>query len=100
MLAYFLHRYLDFRLPELESLAELCGLPLPLEWRLPDGGLADSPFWRLKLPSLECAAELASRSLLLKVLIDVWGEGSTMEECVNAVLAHPGTISHRSLCRL
>ena len=32
VLCYFLHRYLDFRVPEVESLAEMAGCGGALEW--------------------------------------------------------------------
>ena len=66
-LAYFLHRHLDFRLPELESLIDFEDRGLTYSWRKPFGGLIYSPFWYLRLPSDETARKLCKRVLLLKV---------------------------------
>ncbi len=68
-LAYFLHRHLDFRLPEIDSLIELAGQGKASQsrWRQPFGGHFYSPFWYLQLPSDAVAHEVAERSILLKV---------------------------------
>ncbi len=66
-LAYFLHRHLDFRLPELESLIEYEDKNASFSWRKPFGGCIYSPFWYLTLPSDGFARQLCSRSMLLKV---------------------------------
>ena len=97
VMCHFLHRYLDFRLPEMDAIAERVGLEGQLQWRLPDGDVADSPFWRLRLPSFDAAAQLARHSLLCKAMLDVWGEGETLEDCVAAVLAHPGAAAAAQL---
>ena len=66
-LAYFLHRHLDFRLPELESLIDFEDKGIGYSWRKPFGDLIYSPFWYLRLPSDEIARKLCKRVLLLKV---------------------------------
>ena len=66
-LAYFLHRHLDFRLPELESLIEYEDKNACFNWKKPFGGCIYSPFWYLTLPSDGFARQLCSRSMLLKV---------------------------------
>lgn len=68
-LAYFLHRHLDFRLPEIDSLLELAGQGKLMQsrWRQPYGKHFYSPFWYLQLPSEAVAQEVAARSILLKV---------------------------------
>ena len=66
-LAYFMHRHLDFRLAEVDSLMEGLGLSqAPSRWRQPYGGQQYSPFWYLKLPSDEVARQLTRKSILLK----------------------------------
>jgi len=90
VLCFLVHRYLDFRRPEIDSIVEYLGLEGQVSWRLPDGGCEDSPFWRLRLPSLDDAGRIASRSLLCKAMLDVWGEGETLQECVEGILARPG----------
>lgn len=70
-LAYFLHRHLDFRLPEIDSLVELAGQGKAAQsrWRQPFGGHFYSPFWYLRLPSDTVAHLIAERSILLKVCL-------------------------------
>ena len=63
LLCYFRHRWLDFRIPEIEALS---GREVSSQWRLPVGGSIFSPFWYVTLPHLEIAKRIASRSLLLK----------------------------------
>ena len=66
-LAYFMHRHLDFRLAEVDSLMEALGVPsAPGRWRQPYGGQQYSPFWYLTLPSDEVARQLTQKSILLK----------------------------------
>ncbi len=64
-LCHFLHRHLDFRRSELESLAALAGVG-PLWWDAPLGGQPLSPFWRVHLPNDDAARRVAERALLLK----------------------------------
>lgn len=90
VLCYFLHRYLSFRLQEVESLAVAAGYGRGLSWTPPEGGSEDSPFWRLALPCEAAAAAICARSVLVKALLEVWGEGATLDECVAATLSFPG----------
>lgn len=62
LLCYFRHRWLGFRLPEIEALG-----PSQLRWKPPHGLEAHSPFWYIHLPNLEAAKSIADRSVLLKV---------------------------------
>ncbi|GAB4813919.1 hypothetical protein N2152v2_000965 [Parachlorella kessleri] len=85
-LCYFLHRFLEFRIPEIEALAELATGPLlsaaprdrqpSVLWERPDEGLA-SPFWYAHLPSDAV------------VFLEVWGEGETWEGLFEAIRAYP-----------
>lgn len=70
LLSYFHHRHLDFRRPEIESLARLFGCTGDdtVHWDPPFGGHVESPFWYLNVPSEEKAAAIAGRAVLLKVL--------------------------------
>lgn len=69
-LCVFYHRLLDFRKPEVESLADLFGAfdkdadpeSKSLEWRLPEDHHPDSPFHFVNLPSEEIARNIANRS--------------------------------------
>ncbi|KAH7624316.1 hypothetical protein Ndes2526B_g00501 [Nannochloris sp. 'desiccata'] len=95
-LLLFRHRYLDFRLAEVQALAEVGygkvndgndGLPV-IVWEKPAGGLVASPFWYIHL-STE-AAELIllvilRRSMLVRCALELWGEGSSWEELQSVV---------------
>ena len=65
-LCVFYHRLLDYRRPEVESLAELFAGPgsgESVEWRMPENHHEDSPFHLVRLPGDErLAAQVANRS--------------------------------------
>lgn len=70
-LCVFFHRYLDYRKPEVESLAELFGafennqnddVGSKLQWKLPQHHHPDSPFHLVNLPSEQIARKIANRS--------------------------------------
>jgi tRNA (guanine10-N2)-methyltransferase len=70
-LCVFFHRYLDYRKPEVESLAQLFGafkdnqndvVHPQLQWKLPLHHHPDSPFHLVNLPSEEIARNIANRS--------------------------------------
>ena len=86
-LCYFLHRMLDFRVPELESLASLASIPTRLV--PPDLRPDINAFWTCVLPSDDAARRLAKRSMLLKGFFEVYAEGDTMDQLVEAVRALP-----------
>ena len=65
-LAYFLHRHLAFRLPEVEALAAMHGVR-QLQWELPHNGNPLAPFWHVWLPDDGTAEQIAGRTVLLKV---------------------------------
>ncbi|CAH9074685.1 unnamed protein product [Cuscuta epithymum] len=92
-LCVFYHRLLDFRKPEVESLAELFGAfnsqPRNIEWRLPEHYHPDSPFHFVSLPSEEIARNVANRSILVKGMYELWGEGSNYEELEDAIKSYP-----------
>ena len=64
-LCYFLHRFLDYRAPELHSLAVMHGIPVQLEPPKLEPDV--SPFYYCRLPSDEAARRIAERSMLVKV---------------------------------
>ncbi|XP_077251479.1 tRNA modification 11 protein [Tasmannia lanceolata] len=86
-LCVFFHRLLDFRRPEVESLAELFGESHnhSLEWKLPENHHPDSPFHFVSLPSEDIARNIANRSILVKGMYELWGQGSSYEELEEAV---------------
>jgi tRNA (guanine10-N2)-methyltransferase len=68
-LCVFYHRLLDYRRPEVESLAELfsteeidCGSSTLVEWKLPEKHHMGSPFHFVSLPSEDMARKIANRS--------------------------------------
>lgn len=72
-LCVFFHRLLDYRKPEVESLAQLFGatedpqngdVSSQLQWKLPHHYHADSPFHFVNLPSEQLARNIATRSRL------------------------------------
>lgn len=95
-LCMFYHRLLDYRKPEVESLAELFGAfdlrddkGRSLEWRLPENHHPDSPFHFVDLPSEEVARDIANRSILVKGIYELWGEGATFEELKESISGYP-----------
>ncbi|WVZ75032.1 hypothetical protein U9M48_023128 [Paspalum notatum var. saurae] len=92
-LCVFYHRLLDFRRPEVESLAELFAGPgagESVEWRMPENHHVDSPFHLVRLPGDErLASQVANRSLLVKGIYELWGHGTTYEELEKSVRAYP-----------
>ncbi|KAL6964325.1 tRNA (guanine(10)-N(2))-methyltransferase [Sarracenia purpurea var. burkii] len=102
---------LDYRKPEVESLAELFGAfngsdgdgdknngysenkgnseAKSLQWRLPHHHHPDSPFHFVNLPSEDSARNIANRSILVKGIYELWGEGSTFEELEESIKAYP-----------
>ncbi|ERN19925.1 hypothetical protein AMTRI_Chr11g100690 [Amborella trichopoda] len=101
-LCVFYHRLLDFRRPEVEALAELLlktdsnqegggshGSQFLVEWRLPENHHPDSPFHFVSLPSEDIARKIAQRSLLVKGIYELWGEGSCYEELERAIKEFP-----------
>lgn len=96
-LCVFYHRLLDYRKPEVESLAELFGVfddypdgqQHSLEWKLPQHHHPDSPFHFVNLPSEDIARSIANRSILVKGLYELWGEGNSYEELEESIKGYP-----------
>ncbi|TYG36521.1 hypothetical protein ES288_D13G071300v1 [Gossypium darwinii] len=96
-LCVFYHRLLDYRKPEVESLADLFGAfedkrrpgNRVLQWRLPQHHHPDSPFYFVDLPSEDVAENVANRSILVKGIYELWGEGGSYEELEEAVKSYP-----------
>ncbi|VAH52423.1 unnamed protein product [Triticum turgidum subsp. durum] len=92
-LCVFYHRLLDYRRPEVQSLAELFGGPGSgdaVEWRMPENHHEDSPFHLVRLPGDErLAAQIANRSLLVKGIYELWGQGATYDELEKAIREYP-----------
>ncbi|KAL5787677.1 hypothetical protein ACOSP7_004626 [Xanthoceras sorbifolium] len=89
-LCMFYHRLLDYRKAEVESLAEVfVGTGDGLEWRLPQHHHPDSPFHFVHLPSEDVARSIANRSILVKGIYELWGEGSSYEELEVSIRNYP-----------
>ncbi|KAH6787635.1 tRNA modification 11 protein [Perilla frutescens var. hirtella] len=91
-LCVFYHRLLEYRKAEFESLAGLFdgrSGATPLEWRLPEDHHADSPFHFVNLPSEDLARNIANRSILVKGIYELWGEGRSFEELEEAIRSYP-----------
>jgi type II secretory pathway pseudopilin PulG len=66
-LCYFLHRLLDFRVPELAALADMYGVP-DVRCEAPAGqNGAVCPFWYVHLPNDQVAAQIVARAVLTRV---------------------------------
>jgi hypothetical protein len=66
-LCYFLHRLLDFRVPELVALADMYGVP-DVRCEAPAGPNGDvCPFWYVHLPNDQVAAQIVARAVLTRV---------------------------------
>ncbi|KAL6139270.1 hypothetical protein ACLB2K_064547 [Fragaria x ananassa] len=91
-LCFFFHRLLDYRKAEVESLAQLFCSELELhdlQWRLPLHHHQDSPFHFVNLPSEEVAIKIANRSVLVKGMYELWGEGGSYEELEESIRNYP-----------
>ncbi|XP_059429974.1 uncharacterized protein LOC132163628 [Corylus avellana] len=91
-LCAFYHRLLDYRKTEVESLAELFGArgdDRSLEWRLPEQHHPDTPFHFVNLPSEAAARDIANRSILVKGIYELWGEGGSYEELEESIRSYP-----------
>ncbi|GAB2277678.1 hypothetical protein Dimus_012383 [Dionaea muscipula] len=102
-LCVFYHRLLDYRKPEVEALAHLFGVfsddeelhcwSSPefgsLRWKLPEHHHPDSPFHFVDLPSEDIARNIANRSILVKGMYEVWGEGSSYDDLEEAIGGYP-----------
>ncbi|CAL9003436.1 unnamed protein product [Prunus brigantina] len=92
-LCVFFHRLLDYRKAEVESLAQLFSNEDQeyqcLQWRLPLLHHPDSPFHFVNLPSEDVAKSIANRSILVKGMYELWGEGGSYEELEECIRNYP-----------
>lgn len=72
-LLYFAQEFVDFRYPEIRSLVKLFNLDI----QLPQ--VTDRPYWILENVAEKDMLKIASRSVSLKYIIELWGNGSTYE---------------------
>ncbi|KAG0493195.1 hypothetical protein HPP92_004189 [Vanilla planifolia] len=92
-LCVFLHRLLDYRRPEVESLAELFGALEPaegeirrhsLQWKLPENHHLTPPSI-----SLTCHPRRSLETSPNEGIYELWGEGTTNEELEMAIRRFP-----------
>ncbi|KAI3846065.1 hypothetical protein MKX03_029097 [Papaver bracteatum] len=95
-LCVFFHRLLDYRKAEVEALAKLFGAFEgeeecfhSLEWKLPLHHHPDCPYHFVNLPSEQIASNIAKRSILVKGIYELWGEGGSYEELEEAIKSYP-----------
>eukprot|EP01018_Ginkgo_biloba_P009575 Gb_28989 [translate_table: standard] len=69
-----------------EDLANLFGGGEQLQWKLSH---PDSPFHFIWLPSKQIATNIANRSILLKCMFELWGQGNSYEDLKRAVKNFP-----------
>jgi tRNA (guanine10-N2)-methyltransferase len=87
-LGFFMHRLLEFRVPELISVAEMHGLSaesLRIEWCAPFR--EQGTFMWIELPSVEVAVSITSRTVLLRGMYQIFASGKTYEELHRALAA-------------
>lgn len=70
---YFAQEFVEFRYPEIRSLVKLFNLDI----QLPQ--VTDRPYWILENVAEKDMRKLASRSVSLKYIVELWGNGSTYE---------------------
>ncbi|EFC48950.1 predicted protein [Naegleria gruberi] len=78
-LVRFFNDYAAFRLPDLECSAHSFSIPLSHCGKLED----DEVFYFVDYPSEEDAKKAVSRSVLIQGIYEVWGSGSSAEECID-----------------
>lgn len=66
-LVRFVQTHVDFRIPELLSVATLLAIPLEIHVEFPD-----SPFLIVSLPSVSSAKLIADRCILIKDISELW----------------------------
>jgi len=83
--------YFNMRFQELEALCSLLGVSSRAELYVddpPPTALSDTPMVRVRLPGGDAAVRaLCERAVLVKAVLDVWGEGATFPEAVKSCLA-------------
>ncbi|KZV88323.1 tRNA guanosine-2'-O-methyltransferase [Exidia glandulosa HHB12029] len=84
ILVRFAQSHQEFRIPELLSVAQVCGFEL----KIPDDADATRPFMVLDLPDEHHARLLARRCILIKAVSEFWATGATAEELHVAVKAN------------
>ncbi|KAJ1719398.1 hypothetical protein LPJ61_006314, partial [Coemansia biformis] len=85
-IVYLAQYHADFRLAELDSLAQLEGVTIAYDRA---SCAADSPFLVVELESVEQAAKLVQRGILVRSILEYWGSGATYGEVFDEVKQQP-----------
>eukprot|EP00301_Raphidiophrys_heterophryoidea_P016827 c26498_g1_i1.p1 GENE.c26498_g1_i1~~c26498_g1_i1.p1 ORF type:complete len:446 (-),score=86.47 c26498_g1_i1:12-1298(-) len=78
----FVHQFLEFRIPELESVCRYLSIKATFDPSLTK--FDECPFLFVELESEADAKRISEKMVLLRVVIDVWGHGDSMEQCIAA----------------
>ncbi|KAI3947417.1 hypothetical protein MKW92_028957 [Papaver armeniacum] len=92
-LCVFFHRLLDYRkssdLRSTPSYFVLFFILVYIRWKLPLHHHPDCPYHFVSLPSEQIASNIAKRSILVKGIYELWGEGGSYEELEEAIKSYP-----------
>eukprot|EP00298_Acanthocystis_sp_HF-20_P028891 c7746_g1_i1.p1 GENE.c7746_g1_i1~~c7746_g1_i1.p1 ORF type:complete len:429 (+),score=144.24 c7746_g1_i1:35-1321(+) len=83
----FAHVDLNFRLPELDSVAKYFNIPI--KYDIEYAKKLQNPFLFVTVPNEEAVKVLASRLVSLRFVVDCWGHADTLEECYENVNSSP-----------
>ncbi|KAJ2716749.1 hypothetical protein H4R19_000457 [Coemansia spiralis] len=76
-IVYFVQYHPDFRLAELDALAQVEGVEIAYDRA---GSRSDSPLLEVEVGSAEEAARLVRRGILVRNIVEYWGSGKTYSE--------------------
>merc|ERR1712004_95320 len=87
-LFHLAHEHLEFRVPELLSLASY----LNIDFQIPKSFDNKSPYLIVELPSEEHAKRIMARTVMVKSLLEVWVQASSYEEMKTKIQDMPSMI--------
>ncbi|KAJ9585075.1 hypothetical protein L9F63_020583 [Diploptera punctata] len=71
----FANEHLEFRLPEIESIASV--FKINIKWLEKP---SDHPYWLVELPSEKAAHQIASRAVGLRCCMELWAQAKTEQQ--------------------
>ncbi|KAF2361743.1 S-adenosyl-L-methionine-dependent methyltransferase [Trinorchestia longiramus] len=83
-LFWCINEHIEFRVPELKSIASL--FKIPLKWAEKP---QEDPFLILEMDSEQDAKKLVSRCMLVKACYELWGDGRSLEEMHENIREQP-----------
>jgi tRNA (guanine10-N2)-methyltransferase len=90
-LCVFAHEHVNFRLQELVAISHTLNHPIEFNEREYRN---DSPFLVISAPSDEAVKQISERSVLLKSVVELWGEGRTYPEVAASFAAKRKALEH------